>query len=303
MLRMMVRGAYDLQKLRIQMGNRMVINFKAKLGMDTTKPEAESDDQAMLILKKLRADYKLLGTAVSKIKFPNPKAALISSLSEWSIVDSYERLLEAEETAFKAMGKHLKTIPIYKNYLADIKGIGPAMAGVIISEIDITKARHRSSLYCYAGLDCGDDGKGRSRRAEHLVVVKYKDKNGDEKERNSITFNPFLKTKLTGVLGPSFLRANNERYRKVYDDYKHRYMSRWDALPEDVKKSGPKAVCKAMEERGESIITPGHAHSMAIRMMVKMFLSDLYEAWRAMEGLPVSEPYPVAKLGMAAHGN
>ena len=31
-IRMMVRGTYDLQKLRIQMGNRIVGNFKSKLG-------------------------------------------------------------------------------------------------------------------------------------------------------------------------------------------------------------------------------------------------------------------------------
>jgi len=31
-LRVIVSGAYDLQKLRIQMGNRIVINFKSRLG-------------------------------------------------------------------------------------------------------------------------------------------------------------------------------------------------------------------------------------------------------------------------------
>lgn len=31
-LRTLVRGAYDIQKLRIQSGNRIVGNFKAKLG-------------------------------------------------------------------------------------------------------------------------------------------------------------------------------------------------------------------------------------------------------------------------------
>jgi hypothetical protein len=31
-LRSMVRGSYDLQKLRIESGNRLVATFKAKLG-------------------------------------------------------------------------------------------------------------------------------------------------------------------------------------------------------------------------------------------------------------------------------
>ena len=42
-LRVMVRGAYDLQKLRIQMGNRIVGNFKAKLG----QAPGESEDDAL----------------------------------------------------------------------------------------------------------------------------------------------------------------------------------------------------------------------------------------------------------------
>ena len=33
-LRTLVRGIYDIQKLRIQMGNRLVSNFKVKLGTD-----------------------------------------------------------------------------------------------------------------------------------------------------------------------------------------------------------------------------------------------------------------------------
>ena len=43
-IRVMVRGAYDLQKLRIQIGNRIVGNFKAKLGQAPGESEDESLD-------------------------------------------------------------------------------------------------------------------------------------------------------------------------------------------------------------------------------------------------------------------
>jgi hypothetical protein len=99
-------------------------------------------------------------------------------------------------------------------------------------------------------------------------------------EKSSITFQPFLKTKMIGVLGPSFLRAKNEHYRKIYDDYKNRLLNREDLSDE----------------------TAGHINNMAIRFMVKMFLADLWVVWRQLEGLPVTEPYAVAKLGMAPHG-
>jgi hypothetical protein len=44
-----------------------------------------------------------------------------------------------------------------------------------------------------------------------------------------------------------------------------------------------------------------HRHQMAIRYIVKIFLIDLHVAWRQMEGLPLSQPYHVAKLGMRDH--
>jgi hypothetical protein len=37
---------------------------------------------------------------------------------------------------------------------------------------------------------------------------------------------------------------------------------------------------------------------MAVRYAVKRFLVDLHYKWRALEGLPVSEEYSVAKLGI-----
>jgi hypothetical protein len=52
------------------------------------------------------------------------------------------------------------------------------MAGVILSEIDITKAEYPSSLHKYAGLDVAGDGQGRSRKKEHLEESDYIDKDG-----------------------------------------------------------------------------------------------------------------------------
>ena len=45
-LKILVRGAYDIQKLRIQMGNRLVGNFKAKLGQAPSEPEDTKADEA-----------------------------------------------------------------------------------------------------------------------------------------------------------------------------------------------------------------------------------------------------------------
>lgn len=273
-LKIMVRGAYDEQKLRIEMGNRLVANFRSKLGLE---PSDENND----VMKTLERRYYSITEGVidmsRKRKFEYD--GVISTYSELLLVGGYLEMLSHEKRMFKNLVHELRTLPIYTEFLDGVAGCGPAMAGVIISEIDITKAKYVSSLWKYAGLDVGPDGRGRSRRAEHLVDVEYTNAKGEQAKRRSITFNPFLKTKLVGVLGPSFLKVKESPYKQAYYDYKHRLENH--SKYKDVSK--------------------GHRHNMAIRYAVKLFLVDLYAKWRALEGLEVHPPYSEAKLGLT-HG-
>ena len=148
------------------------------------------------------------------------------------------------------------------------------MSAVVISQFDIHKAEYPSSLHAYAGLDVVN-GKGRSRQKEHLVDQTYLDAQGKEQTKKGISFNPFVKTKLVGVLGSSFIKSGGP-YREVYDNYKHRLQH----MPAHAEKS------------------KGHIHNMSVRYMVKRFLTDLYKVWRELEGLPVAPEYSEAKLGI-----
>jgi len=277
-LRTMVRGAYDIQKLRIQMGNRIVGTFKVKLGQAPGQSEETIDAEGKEILDKLRKHYNLLTDGV--VKFPTRAKfqadGVIDTYTELCLIAEYVELEAQEKKHFRRLTSVLEDFPIYNEFLEPTKGIGPAMAGVLISEINIHKARHPSSLWKYAGLDCAPDGQGRSRRAEHLVKREYVNKDGEAAERNSITFNPWLKTKILGVCAGSFLKASPNPYRDIYDGYKNRL------------ENHPVHMTK----------TKGHRHAMAMRYMMKMFLVQLYTKWRALEGLPVSLPYSAAKLGL-----
>ena len=278
-LRTIVRGAYDIQKNRIQTGNRLVGNFKAKLGQAPSQKEDTIDADGQQILANLRRSHKLLTEGVAT--FPRQATfkgdEVISSYTELCLVANYLELEEQEKTHFRRLGNILKDYPIYNNFLAGVVGVGPAIAGVVISEIDITKAEYPSSVHKYAGLDVAGDGQGRSRKKEHLEESQYTDKNGELQTKKGITFNPFLKTKLVGVLGSSFVKQSPDKckYRKVYDDYKHRIEN--------------------MEAHKEK--SKGHRHNMAVRYMIKIFLIDLYNEWRSLEGLPVAPTYSEAKLG------
>jgi hypothetical protein len=282
-LRTLVRGAYDIQKLRIQTGNRVVANFKAKLGQTPSETEEDTlDTEGKELLKDLRKRYDKLMDGV--IDFPKQKNfkgdEVISAYTEMCLVHQYMDLQRSEDFHFGRLKSVLKEFAVFNEFLDAVKGCGPAMAGVIIGEIDIHKALYASSLWAYAGLDVGDDGKGRSRRKEHLREYEYTNKEGETATKMGITFNPFLKTKLIGVLGSSFLRAGESKYSKAYYDYKNRLENH----PAHVEKS------------------KGHRHNMAVRYMVKLFLQDLYVEWRQIEGLDVAKPYQEAKLGLKHKG-
>lgn len=277
-LRQSVRAHYDMQKLRIQTGNRIVANFKALLGQEAGVKEVDLDTSARDLLKRLRTRYKRMARGIAERRkslvslFGHP---IISDEGHADLVRSYFDLEQNEEQSAKVISRSVGNFPIWDGFLKGVKGIGPMIAAVLITEIEIARARYPSSLWKYAGLDVAGDGGGRSKREAHLVEREYTAKDGSTKMRNSITFNPFLKTKLLGVLGPSFLKANNAGYRQLYDEAKHRYAT------------DPRHADKSK----------GHVHNMAMRVMVKRFLADLYNVWRPMEGLEVAPTYQEAKQG------
>jgi hypothetical protein len=279
-IKIAVRGIYDLQKLRIQMGNRLVGQFKSKLGQLPGMSEKEIEKEAEDYLKELRKSFKKITDGVTQLPTPSKFKgdAIISTYAEFVLTKQYLEMESREQAQFRTLEWLLSDYPIYASFLEPIRGIGPAISAIIIAEFDIHKAEYPSSLWKYAGLDVAGDGKGRSKREEHLIDVEYLDTNKELKTRKGITFNPFLKTKLIGVMGSSFIRQSPDKcvYRKIYDDYKNRLENH----PAHVDKS------------------KGHRHNMAIRYCVKRFLVDLYYAWRKLENLPVAKEYSEAKLGI-----
>lgn len=290
-IKALVRGGYDLQKLRIQMGNRVVANVKARLGQKPGMPEEELDEESKEILKDVRARYRKIMDAYKKPPKPSEFTGdeVISSFTELSLISTYLEAEKLETDNFNRVEKALADFPIWKEFLEGVRGCGALMAGVIISEINIHAARHPSSLWKYAGLDVAQDGQGRSRRKEHQVEVEYVNKDGDPAKRVGITFNPFLKTKLY-VLSDCFIKSRSP-YRQCYDDYKHRLANHEKYGEHNDKKKGEDGIRTSK----------GRRDAMARRYMIKQFLKDLYAKWRTLEGLPVSLPYEEAKLAMK-HG-
>lgn len=339
-IRGMIKGIYDVQKLRIASGQRILAQILNKLGLPPEIPEAEDatkeekaerakmkknreliissflekmgigtedspkkDDEEspkkgrkkqtdffQIIIKDYKGiiDYlvKNKGSVDKAIK--NAGVGIISDQSEYEMLKAYILLEQSEEFLLKPLKRAVENHPLWTNFLKDVKGCGILMAGVIISEFDISKARYVSSFWKYAGLDTvekiDEDGnytgekEARSKKERHLVEVEYISRDGKREIKKSITYNPFLKTKLIGVLGTCFLRSGG-----YYSDIYRNYRTRLDNNPNHDGK------------------TAKHKHMMAIRYMIKYFLQDVFVAWYLIEGKTPPRPYHEGKLDMSPH--
>jgi len=184
MLKAIVRGHYDLQKLRIQTGNRIVANFRAKMNIATS----ETAEKAAL--NKIKEAFKALPKKISKKKFTG--TPVISKYAEYVLVKSYVEMLTSEHNAQKEIKAIVDEEPLWASFFSSIKGVGPLMAGILLTEIDITKAATPAALWKYCGVDVAEDGKGRSMRKEHLIDREYINKEGKKATKKSLTYNPRL---------------------------------------------------------------------------------------------------------------
>lgn len=256
-----VRFFYDLQKLRIQSGNR------TSAGVDTN-PLDELDKK---FLEKTSDGLEVL-----------------------------------EKDALKEVLRLLKPIPIYA-WLKAQKGVGPTMAGVLVSEIDITKCNTASQLWAWCGLAVRDGKADRRVRGEKAK------------------FDPWLKSKVVKVLADCLLRANSKPWRDFYDNYKTRKQNqlvdvctlcegkgtvKQEVKPKpgqtkkDVKGNGKVLKCANCNATGGPAPwgrSDAHRHQAALRYMVKIFLLELWKQWRALEGLEVRPSYAEEYLHRSHH--
>ena len=284
----------------------------------TEGPVGRTKEQSQLALKKkVRMFYDLQrlrmqtkGRTLPKGKKPGESEKMEVELHEvdQAILDRRaEDLHKSEKLALKDVAAHLKTMPIYTQILKDktrFKGLGPTMAGVILSENDIFRQDTVSKMWAFSGLApvqawrctvCNNlvepNGPAET-KFHHISKLAEKSCKSVELPRQQVyqsgramrptkgeklPYNAFLKTKLIGVLGPCLLQANSS-WRSFYDNYKHR-----------------------MQTSGKGV-SDGHRHNMAIRYLVKMLLLEVWKEWRQIEGLPVRPSYHEEKMGHVHSG-
>ena len=292
-IRNLIDGVYDIQKLRIATGNRVVAALRGIVEDTSNSPKSEAQREKEQkekdsILKKILGEYKLITDAYVEIY--HNTGSIVPAISEkggsyiktkvgYTLVEQYMKLKDAEDGLGKVVASEVHAHPMWAAFFEHIKGCGPLMSAVCLAYLDPYKARHASSFWAYCGLDVKWDEERQEMRGNgkwYTEMRTYINRDGEEAERKSLTYNPFVKTKLVEVMVGSFLKAGDNHYSRIYRDFRNR-----------------------RSEKGDS---PIQQHRRASRYCAKMFLKDMWVVWRELEGLPVSEPYEVAKLGHKPHG-
>jgi len=244
-LKGLVRTKYDYQDVRIRTSNRL---GKKKDGDDQNKKEGME--------------------------------SILDARSIPEIVETFDEAYRVETNIDARIGLYLGNFRVYKDFLSKVKGCGPAMSAVIISEIDIFKADTVSKLWQFSGLNPGEIF-GKKRDSDGTVTTSDLVRGDRPTAGYVIPYNKFLKCKLMGVLADCMVKSRSQ-YCVYYYNMKQRLAnSKIEYRPGRPWMSESKA----------------HINMAAKRYMIKMFLEDLYAEWRAIEGLPVRAPYQEEYLG------
>ena len=270
-IRLLVRAREDFQSQRIRMDNRIGL-----------KANGESQNVDMRMIKA--EDYDIF-----------------KELAEGS--------KDREKYVEKMLKKMLKRFPIYNEYLANIKGVGTISAAHIIASINIHEATTVSKIWQYAGMNPGEvpgkiriqtenpdtyeskKGKIIKRGKDHVIIQTNELIRGDKMKSPFLCpFNKDIKKALLGVMADVFIKTQNEYAINHYYPEKQRLENSSQMTKEVVAGGKIKEVMWKDAKKN-------HIHFAAKRKMIKMFLLDLYVAWRGIEGLSVREPYNEEYLG------
>jgi hypothetical protein len=109
------------------------------------------------------------------------------------------------------------------------------------------------------------------------------------KRGDNLNWSPKMRT-LAWKIGKQFV-LQGRGYRALYDAYKDRLTA--ERMP--LGACPQYEACKAALKKAAKTACKGHIDAMARRYAVKMFVSDLWAAWRRLEGLPITDPWIIAQ--------
>lgn len=195
-IRALISNVYDMQKLRIASGNRLVQSFYYQLGLNPSESPDNLDDKSKKMLDIIKKEYNRISDGIVKsgstlrkqIKEIQKEGTADSALQyikseiDYKMVDNYMLLLKSEEGSIKILDKYVKDHPLYENFFKDIKGCGTLMSAMCIAYLDPRKARYVSSFFRYCGVDTVRD------EDENGNIIFTTDEDTPRKVREKVVF-------------------------------------------------------------------------------------------------------------------
>lgn len=195
------------------------------------------------------------------------------------LASAYRRSYEAERDAFSRMDGLLEEHPAWA-WMGQVRGVGPTLGAKLLARLDIERASNASSFWCYCGLatvpgqrwECSSCGYVGIHPAEHEVTGKH----ARCKHKAKKTHGPD-----DGIRAAQPRAASGEK--RSYDAFAKKTLF---LIASSFLKSGERSYYAgiyrrkvAYYERERIGWEKGRRHYSALRVVEKLFLSHLYEAW------------------------
>jgi len=312
-LKLLVKTRFDIQDMRKITFNRILMMFRHLMDIPSTATKEQQDRIADKLKAKILGEFAEIANLVGKnglslydqkpgmqLKMLNKwfvdnadrEVPLINDESEFYSIEVLARMIGEEARIEKRIAALLKHFPFYTECLEKVYGLGPMGGAMILSNLDIDRARTPGSFIRRLGITVEKDGKGTSRRKEHNVPTEYIDKDGNLAYKWGLGYDPQLRSWFLENMMGGFIRCDKRKgvnpWVVQYRNKKTQYSLRKDLMIKDKKTS-------------ELVIDKSHVDKMSRRWMLKIFLIDIWLFWAAFEGKEIKKPYYQAKINPSNH--
>lgn len=257
-LRQAVRFMYDLQKLRIQTGNRV------------SASEREAEEAAIELSEEQVAQMKRRSDALQELEKDEERVVkgMLKNfpISKW--------LLEQKGCGTKMSGMIISEFDIHK---AGTPSAFWSFAGLAVRDGKAPRKTKGEKLPYNSYLRSKLVGK--DTLADCLIKA-----NGPSAKNPQIWYELYANEKHRRESMRVDVCMACEGKKKVVD--------------KETKKKRKCKNCGGTGGPAPWGMSQMHRHNVAKRKMIKMFLLDLWKEWRRLEGLKVVAPYSEAKLGL-----
>lgn len=212
----------------------------------------------------------------------------------------HRRLKDLENYVDDRVAYLIKSHPAYP-WFSRVLGVGRENIGKVVAPIDINKAHTISALWKFAGWAV-EDGSAPKR----------------VKGGGKLSYNSQLRS-MCWRLATSLKRAKGKFYKyylKEKDKYYERFENQgykilvtprgkwlclncgksWERKRDITPCCDNQKIEKRLRQEPPGVIWVGHLDAMAVRKMIKLFLSCLWLVWREAEDLPITNPYAIDVL-------